>query len=69
MLQDEQDAGNEETDFRIKKLLSWQNVLSNRQVAANIEEKWANHKWGYLYFLKLNSLLRGLASYKVLKTS
>ena len=39
MPQDERDAGNEETDFRIKKLLSWQNVLSNRQVAADIEEK------------------------------
>ena len=42
MLQDEQDAGNEETDFRIKNLLSWQNNLSNRQIAADIEEKWAN---------------------------
>ena len=39
MPQDERDAGNEGTDFRIKKLLSWQNVLSNRQVAADIEEK------------------------------
>ena len=37
MLQDEQDVGNEETDFRIKNL-SWQNILSNRQVAADIEE-------------------------------
>ena len=42
MLQDERDAGNEETDFRIKNLLSWQNILSNRQIAADIEEKWAN---------------------------
>ena len=42
MLQDEQDVGNEETDFRIKSLLSWQNILSNRQIAADIEEKWAN---------------------------
>ena len=42
MLQDEQDAGNEETYFRIKDLLSWQNILSNRQIAADIEEKWAN---------------------------
>ena len=39
MLQDEQDVGNEETDFRIKNLLSWQNILSNRQTAADIEEK------------------------------
>ena len=45
MLQDEQiwdwdcDEGNEETDFRIKNLLSWQNILSNRQIAADIEEK------------------------------
>ena len=39
MLQDEQDVGNEETDFRIKNLLSWQNILSNRQIAADIEEK------------------------------
>ena len=42
MLQDEQDVGNEETDFRIKNLLSWQNILSNRQIAADIEEKWPN---------------------------
>ena len=42
MLPDEQDVGNEETDFRIKNLLSWQNILSNRQIAADIEEKWAN---------------------------
>ena len=42
MLQDKQDVGNEETDFRIKDLLSWKNVLSNRQIAADIEEKWAN---------------------------
>ena len=39
MLQDEQDVGNEETDFRIKNLLSWQNILSNRQIAADIKEK------------------------------
>ena len=42
MLKDEQDVGNEETYFRIKNLLSWQNILSNRQTAADIEEKWAN---------------------------
>ena len=43
MLQDERDVGNEEADFRIKKLLSWQNILSNRrQIAADIEEKWAS---------------------------
>ena len=39
MLQDEWDVRNEETDFRIKGLLSWQNILSNRQIAAGIEEK------------------------------
>ena len=39
MLQDEQDVGNEETDFGLKNLLSWQNILSNRQIAAHIEEK------------------------------
>ena len=39
MVQDEQDVGNEETDFRIKNLLPWQNILSNRQTAADIEEK------------------------------
>ena len=39
MLQDEQDVGNEGTDFRIKNLLSWQNILSNKQIAADIEEK------------------------------
>ena len=39
MLQDERNVGNEETDFRIKNVLPWQNFLSNRQIAANIEEK------------------------------
>ena len=39
MLLDEEDVGNEETDFRTKNLLSWQNILSNRQIAADIEEK------------------------------
>ena len=38
MLQDEQDVENEETDFRTKDLLSWQNILNNRQIAADIEE-------------------------------
>ena len=38
MLRDKQDVGNEETDFRIKILLSWQNILSNRQIAVDIEE-------------------------------
>ena len=42
MLQGEHDVGNEKTDFRIKNLLFWQNILSNRQIAADIEEKWAN---------------------------
>ena len=42
MLQDQQDVGTEETDFRIKNLLSWQNILSNRKSAADIEEKWDN---------------------------
>ena len=49
MMQDEQDVGNEETDFRIKNLLSWQIILSNRQIAVDIEEKWANQS--YLPFL------------------
>ena len=31
-----------EADLRIKNVLSWQNILSNRQIAAGIEEKWAN---------------------------
>ena len=44
MLHDERDVGNEETDFRIKNLLSWQNILSNRQIAADIEEKWPNQE-------------------------
>ena len=39
MLQDKQDVGNEVTDFRIKNLLPWQNILSNKQIAADIEEK------------------------------
>ena len=33
---------NEETDLRIKNLLSCQNILSNRQIAADIEGKWVN---------------------------
>ena len=39
MLQDEQDVGKEGTDFRIKNLLSWQKILSNRHIAADIEGK------------------------------
>ena len=39
MLQEEQDVGNEEADFRIKNFLSWQNILRNRQIAADIGEK------------------------------
>ena len=39
MLQDKQDVENKETDFRIKNLLSLQNILSNRQIAADMEEK------------------------------
>ena len=39
MLQDERDAGNEERVFRIKNSQSWQNILSNRKIAADIEEK------------------------------
>ena len=42
MLQDEQNVGNEETDFRIKNLLPWQNILSNRQIAEDIGEKCVN---------------------------
>ena len=42
MLQGKRDVGNEETDFRIKYLLYWQNIFSNRQIAADIEEKWAS---------------------------
>ena len=39
MLHHEQDVVNEETYFRIEKLMSWQNILSNRQIATNVEEK------------------------------
>ena len=39
MFQDERDVGKEETDFRIKNLMSQQNILSNRQIEADIEEK------------------------------
>ena len=42
ILQDKQDVGNEETDFTIQSLLSSQVILSNRQIAADIEEKWVN---------------------------
>ena len=38
MLQDKQGVENEDTDFRIKNLLLWQNILSNKQIAADIEE-------------------------------
>ena len=34
--------GNEETDLRIKNLLPWQNILRNKQIAEDIEEKWEN---------------------------
>ena len=47
MLKDEQDVGNEAADFRIKNL-SWQNILSNRQIAADIEEKWANQEKSFV---------------------
>ena len=36
------DVGNGETDLRIKSLLSLQNILSKKQIAADIEGKWAN---------------------------
>ena len=36
------DVWNEEIDLRKKNLLSWQNILNNRQIAADIEEKLAN---------------------------
>ena len=39
IVQDKQDVGNEEIDFRMKNLLSWHNILSNRQIAADIEKK------------------------------
>ena len=39
LLQDKQDVGNEEADFRIINLLFWQIILNNRQIAADIEEK------------------------------
>ena len=39
MLQEEQDVGNDEIDFRIKNLSSWQNTLSDRQIVEDIEEK------------------------------
>ena len=36
------DVGSEEIDLRIKNLLSWQNILNKRQIAADREEKLAN---------------------------
>ena len=36
------DVGNEETDLRIKNLLSWQIILNIRQIASDIEEKLPN---------------------------
>ena len=35
------EVGNEKLDLRTKKL-SWQNILNNRQIAADIEEKLSN---------------------------
>ena len=56
--QDEQDVGNEETDLRIKNLLSWQNNLSNRQIAADIKEKWANQGISPIYLSSSNKWKR-----------
>ena len=53
MLQDKQDVGNEVTDFRIKNLLPWQNILSNKQIAADIEEKWAIKEMSFVEELVL----------------
>ena len=36
------DVGKEETDLRLKNMLPWQNILSNIQIAADIEGKWPN---------------------------
>ena len=36
------DVGHEEIDLRIKNLLSWQDILNDRQIAPDIEEKLAN---------------------------
>ena len=36
------DVGNEEIDLRIKNLLSWQNILNNRQITVDMEKKLAN---------------------------
>ena len=36
------DVGSEEIDLRIKNLLSWQNILNERQIAADREEKLAS---------------------------
>ena len=38
-IEEKQGVGNEETDLRIKNVLPWQNILSNRQIAGEIEEK------------------------------
>ena len=36
------DVGHEEIDLRIKNLLSWQDILNDRQIAPDTEEKLAN---------------------------
>ena len=36
------DVGKEETDLRLKNMLPWQNILSNIQIAGDIEGKWPN---------------------------
>ena len=38
MLLAKTDVGNEEVDLTQKNLYSWQNILSKRQIAADIEE-------------------------------
>ena len=37
-------VGNKEIDLGNKNLLSWQNILNSRQIAADIEEKLANQR-------------------------
>ena len=42
MFQNNRIVGNEKIDLGQKNLLSWENILNNRQIAADTEEKVAN---------------------------
>ena len=50
--------------FQNKNVLSWQNILSRRQIAADIEEKWANHREILFFFFYQGFLSRTLTTHR-----